>query len=280
MIYQYPPFWIPVIGFIVLWGGWGPTGCGKSQEPTPHAVQAPSSDDTSSHIYAGMPIPAGYPNPITRLERTGYVLGYDEIRKNPAWVAYKVPAGDAGKAPKRPHKFVTDNETHAQVTHKDYTHSGYDRGHMAPNYAIATRYGREGQIQTFFMSNIVPQTPKLNRGPWRILEMKVAGRDGLANRLADVWVVTGPIYDADVEMMPKGGVEIPDAFFKIVVDELNGTPRFLAFIMPQEIERKAKPADYLTSVDEVERQTGLDFFAALEDNLEDEIEAETAQGIW
>jgi len=39
-------------------------------------------------------------------------------------------------------------------------------------------------------------------------------------------------------------------------------------------------ADYLTSVDEVERQTGLDFLATLEDNLEDKVEAETAQGIW
>jgi len=81
-------------------------------------------------------------------------------------------------------------------------------------------------------------------------------------------------------MMPKGGIEIPDSFFKIVVDEQNGTPRLLSFIMPQEIDRKAKPADYLTSVDEVERQTGLDFFATLEDEIEDEIEAKTAQEIW
>ncbi len=55
-----------------------------------------------------------------------------------------------------------DTLTIAKVTHNDYTHSGYDRGHMAPNYAIATRYGQEAQKETFLMSNIVPQLGNLN----------------------------------------------------------------------------------------------------------------------
>jgi len=231
---------------------------------------------------AWLPTTNNYPNSIKHLDRIGYVVGYDEQRKNPAWVFYhlalieKKPAGTS----KRPSKFNTDKTTEAKVSHKDYTHSGYDRGHMAPNYGISTRYGREAQIETFLMSNIVPQKPNLNRGVWRELEMKVANiKGGLANRFDSVYVITGPIYDNQIEKI-KNKVEIPDSFYKIIVDLENNTPRALAFIMPQNAKRKDEPEKFLTSIDEIEKQTGLDFFADLEDSYESKFEAQIAKQIW
>lgn len=58
--------------------------------------------------------------------------------------------------------------------------------------------------------------PDLNQGPWRELEEAVAVRYG--NSCEEVWVITGPIYDAEVELLGSG-VEIPNEFFKIIIDE-------------------------------------------------------------
>ena len=232
---------------------------------------------------AWLPATNNYPNPIKRLDRTGYVVGYDEQRKNPAWVAYHLTAIEQKPTSKRPSKFKTDKDTEAKVSHKDYTNSGYDRGHMAPNYGISTRYGREAQLETFLMSNIVPQKPNLNRGVWRELEMKVADtKDGLANRFDGVYVITGPIYDDNIEKISKNQIEIeiPDGFYKIIVDIENNMPRALAFIMPQNVNRKDEPEKFLTSIDEIEKQTGLDFFSDLEDSYESKFEAKKVKEIW
>jgi endonuclease G len=226
---------------------------------------------------ARLPATSNYPNPIKRLDRTGYVVGYDEQRKNPAWVAYHLTAIEQKPTSKRPSKFKTDKDTEAKVSHKDYTKSGYDRGHMAPNYGISTRYGREAQLETFLMSNIVPQKPNLNRGVWRELEMKVAK---LANRFDDVYIITGPIYDNQIETISKKHIEIPDGFYKIIVDLENNMPRALAFIMPQNVNRKDEPEKFLTSIDEIEKQTGLDFFSDLEDSYESKFEAKKVKEIW
>jgi DNA/RNA endonuclease G (NUC1) len=48
--------------------------------------------------------------------------------------------------------------------HNDYTRSGYDRGHMAPNADFNDTY--ENAVLTFFIANIWPQTPELNRVRW------------------------------------------------------------------------------------------------------------------
>lgn len=77
---------------------------------------------------------------------------------------------------------------------------------------------------------------------------------------------------------------IPDALYKIVV-KLSGTkPDVLAFLYQQEGEGYAKGPfhheHYLTTVDEIERLTGLDFLTALPDDIEHEVESKKAIGLW
>jgi len=99
--------------------------------------------------------------------------------------------------------------------------------------------------------------------------------------LYEVWVVCGPIFDSDIEKLASG-VEIPDAYYKIIVDEKNGKVRALAFIMPQGVttDEKNNLGKFLTSVDEIERQTGLDFLHELPDDVENRVEAEKAGTTW
>ena len=127
------------------------------------------------------------------------------------------------------------------------------------------------------MSNIVPQKPDLNRRIWRLLEERVAKEYSM--NFEEVWIITGPVYDDHREEL-KSGVEIPDAFFKIIVDEQSGQPRVLAFVIDQDVSGSERFSQFLTSVDFIEGKTGMDFLAELEDELEGEIEGRKAGTVW
>ena len=148
---------------------------------------------------------------------------------------------------------------------------------MTLNYAIGSCYGASAQRETFFMSNIVPQEVKLNRRIWRLLEERVAKEYSMS--FEEVWIITGPVYD-DIREELKSGVEIPDAFFKIIIDEQSGQPRALAFMIDQDVGGSERFSQFLASVDYIEGKTWLDFLAGLEDGWEDEIEGKKLRSVW
>ncbi len=108
--------------------------------------------------YAGLP-----QSTATIIENPGFTIGYSEEHKNPIRVSYKLFHVEDPVKHERPSRFKVDDRAEAKVKHSDYTNNGYDRGHMAPNDAIMTCYGRDAQLSTFCMSNICPQMPKLHR---------------------------------------------------------------------------------------------------------------------
>ncbi len=126
------------------------------------------------------------------------------------------------------------------------------------------------------MSNIIPQDPDLNRRVWEHLE-ETEIRD-YAQRFGQVWVVDGPVFQGTQTL--NTGIAVPTACFKILVQESDGTPQMLAFIIPQTVTGNESPAEFLSSVDEIEKETGLDFFADLPDTLENQLEAATASRVW
>ncbi len=226
------------------------------------------------HAYAGLPKENGYPSPLRMLSNLAYTVGYDERRGNPAWAVYRLPAETLPQRFPRPSRFRTDNRTSTKVTPEVYTNSGFDRGHLVPNHAIATRFGATAQEETFLMSNIMPQEPALNQGPWRKLEAVLA--DETAARCREIWVSVGPVYRGAPRSL-QGKTLVPGACFMLVADELpRGGVRLQAIIMPQEASRSADFRSYVTSVDAVERLTGLDFFTELPDELEAELEINAA----
>jgi len=147
---------------------------------------------------------------------------------------------------------------------------------MAPNYGIAVCYGASAQQETFLMSNVIPQSPHLNREIWERLEQQEIRE--YATRYRQIWVIAGPIFRSHNHL--KGGEDIPDACFKIIVREEDGRPTVLAFIMPQTVSGSESAQQYLTSIDEVERETGLDFFSAMPEDLQHQFETKPATGMW
>ncbi len=231
--------------------------------------------------YLGVPQTAIFsPQNWTHILRNeGFLVGYSELRGNPLWVTYRVaPFDSSTPSPPRPDRFERDWRNLTGVEHNDYRGSGYDRGHLAPNYLIAKLYGRSAQLETFRMTNITPQRPKLNQKLWQRLEEIEAGR--FAGRFPELWVVTGPIFDAKQETL-KGSsrVEVPDAFFKVFAAP-GDTPRYLALLVPQEVKGNEDLSRFVVSVDEVEAQSGLDLFPDLADALEAPLEAAVDPGPW
>lgn len=91
-------------------------------------------------------------------------------------------------------------------------------------------------------------------------------------------MVTGPIYDEDRELL-KSGVEIPDFFFKIVLDEKpDGGLMAAAFILKEDMKRSDDYRDCAGSVDLVENLSGFDFFSELDDEVEKIFEGEYFPG--
>lgn len=229
-------------------------------------------------VYAGLPEGKEFQHGIEVLRNKGFIVGYCDERKSPAWVAYRLFGQDDYVEVKgRPNGFETDNRTSAKVLHKDYTGSGYDRGHLAPNFGIAYCYGRKAQLETFRMSNIIPQFHTLNAGPWKKLELRNALN--YTARFQDTWVITGPVYTEQPEYFDTG-IPIPRECFKIIVDEHNGRIRVQAFLMAQNIKRGTGLSATLVSVNDIEQKTGFDFFPDLADNAETTLESRIPLRAW
>lgn len=239
------------------------------------APQPASGDRT--HIYGGVPQPVNFTGGAIRvLANAGYVVGYSELLGNPVWAAYRLRDVELANAPLRPKEFTVDRRTVARIAPEDFARSNYDRGHLAPNYGIATRYGRQAQEETFRMSNITPQRHGLNAGLWKTLEQKIA--TSYPGRFGEVWVFAGPVFGPRPTKL-KQRVAVPEAFYMIVVDESDGRVRTQAFVLPQE-PTHTELGRYLVAIDEIERRSGLDFLPELADSAETALEARAAARAW
>ena len=232
----------------------------------------PTGDKT--HVYGGAPVSVTAPARV--LANTGYVVAYSDALGNPLWAAYKMTDVTLGESPPRPEEFSVDPRTVVRIEPSVYNRSGYDRGHLAPNYAIATRYGQQAQKETFLMSNITPQKHGLNAGLWKTLEQKIA--TNYPGRFGEVWVIAGPVFGARPERLQRR-VAVPEAFYMIVVDESDGRVRAQTFLFPQDATGESLDS-YLVSIDEIERRTGLDFLSELPDEAEKALEAHKVSRAW
>jgi len=236
-----------------------------------------AKDSILFYCYGGLPRSVNDASSFEVLKNIGYMVGYSENYKTPIWAAYRLfNANDPQRYP-RPTRFRVDKRTLSRIKHEDYTGSGYDRGHMAPNYAISTRFGKEAQKETFYMSNVCPQMPKLNQQTWEALEGIEA--NVYANEFSEIWTIVGPIFKSNPKTLPRG-VSIPDKFFKIILDTEGDNISVLAVIMKQADFGEHSISDFIVTVDSIETLTGLDFFSDLPDSVENAVESSYPDEQW
>ena len=201
----------------------------------------------------------------------GYVLSYREVYEQPEYVMYVMNYESSKYA--RNNIFKSDPSVSTKsATPSDYLKSGYDKGHLAP--AADFSYSEELMNESFYMSNMSPQTPELNRGPWKFLEeyFRTIGKD-----YDKVYIITGPVLNSDnlsyvYEEIGKNNVKIPYLFYKCGLFIKDDAYYTLSFLLPNNISSK-NFKDYQTTVDDIESLTKMDFFAFLDDNIEESLES-------
>jgi len=136
-----------------------------------------------------------------RIVRKGYVLEHSDRDKIALWVCeHSTLAEVAGDLATKSNPFKPDPKLGGLRRGElaDYKGSGFDRGHLAP--AGNQTEDKQLRDETFFLSNIVPQDPNLNRGVWRVVEQKVRG---WTKARGETWIMTGPMFYDPLEEDPK-----------------------------------------------------------------------------
>jgi endonuclease G len=231
------------------------------------------------------------------ISRNQYIISYNKERRAPNWVAWKLEASQIGNSG-RTNNFVVDTElenylvktgssAHA-VDPNEYKGSCFDRGHQIPS-ADRSDSVDDNQM-TFFMSNMIPQTPYLNRVVWEHLEQYT--RDLVQQQNKKVYVIAGPIYDDNFGAIgPHHDIPVPSKDFKaIIILDPNQTlqnldqAQVIYVVMPNTLEDGTKPlqmettscptfhpghADrtdwkqYITNLQTVESMSGLHLFTKI-----------------
>lgn len=206
----------------------------------------------------------------------GFTLSYNYDWKIPNWVAYELTDIEVkGEVPRydkfKPDPMVPQN---VSATTNDYKHSGYDRGHLAP--AADMKWDEQAMRESFYLSNICPQNPNLNGGVWKDLEEQV--RD-LASQKGSIFVACGPIVTDASTTIGENKVVVPQAFFKVLLQEEDGKIHTIGFVY-ENISGRKPMSTYAMTVDEVEEITGIDFFPSLPNKIEKKTESEVDFTKW
>lgn len=137
----------------------------------------------------------------------------------------------------------------------------------------------EDNSATFFMTNMIPQAPNNNQGPWAALEIYCRE---LVKQGNELYIYCGG--EGSKGFIDSGRVQIPEQTWKAVLVLESGendlrrvTPsaRMIAVVMPNDNSLISKKDDwklYRVSVDDIEVLTGFDLFSRLPEHIQSVLE--------
>jgi endonuclease G len=250
-------------------------------EPAGTLPSRPSSPEQAEHIYLAFGNPSGATaNPVNKdnylILNTAFALSYNDSKGTANWVAWRVTESDLGDV-ERQNDFRPDTSLPLgwkRITPADYTGSGFDRGHICPSGDRSSDAGQNSL--TFLMTNIAPQTADLNRFAWEKLESYA--RTLVRRGHVDLFVIAG-VYGDRGRLKRK--VTIPTNFWKIIIavpqgsdaSAVNDGTHVIAVDMPNATGISQNNwRQYRTTVQELERRTGYNFFSTLPQPLQDILE--------
>lgn len=222
------------------------------------------------------------------ISKPQYVLSYNRDQGRPNWVSWQLNQSWLGDLPRGP--FQTDTSLPTgwyRVSPDDYTGSGFDRGHAIPA-ADRNRDPSDSQA-VFLMTNIFPQAPDNNRGPWEDLESYCRS---LVRQGRELYIVAGGAGSGGVgekgdrRTIGRGKVAVPASTWKVVVvfdrpglglSDIIPNTRVIAVIMPNRQGIKSQSwREFKTSIDQIEALTGYDLLSNVSAATQTVIEAKLA----
>lgn len=221
-----------------------------------------NAEDKGNNLVLGVPKTDGQ-----LVNRIGYAFSYSETHEQPLFVTYELTKEEVeNKVAKRKDNFRKDPlvKTGSAIL-DDYKRSGYDRGHLAPAADMA--WSEKAMSESFYLSNMSPQNPGLNRGMWAQLESDCR-KWAVAN--GKVHIITGPVIRPNYSQIGPNKVTVPQWYYKIIVSIEN--KKAIAFILPN--RKPQKPlSSFVVTIDKIEEITDLDFLDLVPDPLENRLEA-------
>jgi endonuclease G len=249
----------------------------------------PTKSSTSIHLLLGNPSDAteNPTNPDNYLIiKPQYTLSYNNSKGIPNWVSWNLSQSWLGDAP-RQNDFRPDRELPQdfyKVTPKDYTGSGFDRGHMISSEDRGANI--VDNSSTFLMDNVLPQSPDNNRGPWVQLETYCRG---LVKQGKELFIIAGGAgiggngENGALTTLANGKVTVPAATWKVVVvldqpdlglDSINNNTRVISVVVPNSQGIKSQNwKSFRKSVDEIETLTGYNLLSNVPQEIQAVIEA-------
>lgn len=262
---------------------------GEMPEPTTEEKIIASLADPTLRLteeergYVARHLSIGKPQAVYERVREGYVVAQDGRLKVPLWVQYELSQEDLKGKVVRKDDFRADASIpfryRAEI--EDYEGSNFDQGHMAP--AGDMKRSEKVMSESFLLSNMAPQVGEgFNQSIWRYLE---AGVRGWVKEHGKLTVITGPVFAVDGDkvsyrVIGDNHTAVPTHFYKIVVDTNNPEVEALAFMMPNKDLSGKNYRDYIVTIDEIEKATGLDFLSALPVDVQEDVESQKAESVW
>lgn len=256
-------------------------------------VEAVTSATTSTNEHLVMGNPSNATTDVNQptnylMEKPQYALAYHRDRGGPIWTSWHLDTSWTQGSGTRQNDFRADTTLPAgwyQVQGTDFSGSGFDRGHMTPS-ADRLRTNADNSA-TFLMTNMVPQAPDNNQGPWEALESYLRTLVSAGNEL---YIISGGSGQGGTgsnggttNTVAGGKVTVPSQTWKVVIvlpvgtDDVNRvttSTRTIAVIMPN--TQGIRTTDWRTfrvSVDQVEALTGFDFFSNVSPSTQAAIES-------
>jgi endonuclease G, mitochondrial len=210
------------------------------------------------------------------INRQGYAFSYSEEHEQAMWVSYELTKEEvSNKVAKRKDNFRVDPLVRdGSASLSDYRGSGYDRGHLAPAADMA--WSTKAMSESFYLTNMSPQVPGLNRGMWKDLEELCRS---WAVKEGKVFIITGPIIREGYKTIGSNKVSVPQWYYKVIVDLNEDDSKAIAFIIPNRKPQK-KIQEFAVSIDKLEAITGLDFLDKIDDDLEKKLESQINLEKW
>lgn len=239
---------------------------------TPDVYASPDNSDRKEN-QVELLLPSSTTGAI--VDHDHFTLSYSEKYEQAEWVAYSLRKSHLTSDDRRRPYFVEDPKVRSKSADwRNYRGSGFDRGHLCP--AGDRRFSEYAYNQTFYTSNISPQRNDFNAGVWNRLEMQVRS---WCKRYGDLQVIVGGVLERGLEVIGEEDVAVPDAYYKIIARGEEEELEVIAFLMPHK-ESQQGLVNFVVSVDELERLTGIDFFQELPDQQEDKLERSVSSKAW
>jgi endonuclease G len=196
------------------------------------------------------------------LFRPQYALSYNKDLGIANWVSWELHAAWFGNSGRFQGNFLTDTglpPSFYRAQHADYTHSGFDRGHIVRSHERTN--SPENNRSTFFLSNCMPQHPDVNRGVWLAFEKYCESL--CVDSAFKLQIIAGGLLPCRFKLA-NNQLCVPSAFFKIVyIDRtIPGPNRYtsLAVIIPNDPGlRKAHWRNFKTTIAKIETLTGYTY---------------------